>query len=83
MIYPKVNAKEWAEQYHLLTDSQDCPNCGVSCEFNIPFAISGYRGLEAEECRGCGRKTGMSILTPYGEEKLAFWNKVKDWTGIK
>jgi len=69
-----VTSKEWCKRYGLEVKKLPCPRCGKEIVADIPFAISGYRGLTSRS-HGCGPKGHIYVMAPAGKT-------LKEWSGI-
>lgn len=78
MIIPiDLDYLKWAERYNIRIKVERCPKCNIEIITDIPFAISGYRGLKSKD-HGCGEKYTRKTLVPIDKEETMFWKSITD-----
>ncbi|MFT6067898.1 MAG: hypothetical protein ACJAT2_003631 [Bacteriovoracaceae bacterium] len=76
MLFPmETDYLTWANKYNLRVKVGKCHSCGKEVITNIPFALSGYRGLKSED-HGCGDYYTWKTFKPIGEKEKLKWAKV-------
>lgn len=76
MIYPKIDANQWAEIYSLNMDKVICPKCGLEQDLKNPVAFEHWRGLEAD-LHDCGPNYQASVFKSVDKETIKLWNMLQ------
>lgn len=75
MTYPNVSVEDFKKKYGIEGNGLECL-CGKFLPYARAFLTEDYAGLECDAC-GCGR-LGASSAVPISEEKLKFWQEIKE-----
>lgn len=78
MIFLEENAKQFAEKHKILIDEVQCPKCSYPLNFDKPFIIKHYRGLQVSACSNCGFDSEIFRVVPVSTEKLEIFNHLKE-----
>lgn len=75
MIFPIEDTLEWAQKYNLSVKVAKCPKCSIEIKTDIPFAITGYRGLKSPD-HGCGETFTRKIMVAVDKEEIKYWASI-------
>lgn len=68
MLYPQVDAQDWANLYSIETRVGTCCKCKESQVFTTPFAYGEFRGLLSDHTQ-CGEEYRQSVFVVVNKQE--------------
>ena len=62
IMYPQVDPSEWSKLHRVKIKNNKCRHCGKRRTANIPVALNGWRGFQAEICCTAGHR--LMVVVP-------------------
>lgn len=72
MIYVDEPVGVFAKKHGIEIREMECLNCKKKFKPSIPFAVSGYRGIQVAE-HGCPKRYNGYIVVPTSKKEKDFW----------